>query len=81
MEQQEPDVRPMEDPEGPLETALIKEFLRLRGLESVSVHALREGEATRVLAEASVYAAMKLAEIDSRAHFVHEIHGIVKAGE
>jgi len=81
MKQQEPDVRPMEDPEGPLETALIREFLRLRGLDAGSLEALPKDEATRVLTEASVYAALKLAEIDARAHFIHEINGIVKAGD
>ena len=81
MKQQEPDVRPMEDPEGPLETALIREFLRLRGLDADSLEALPEDEARRVLTDASVYAALKLAEIDSRAHFIHEINGIVKAGD
>jgi hypothetical protein len=65
----------MEDPEGQLETALIEAFLRARGLGSAALRALPEVEAKRVLAEASVYAAVKLAEIDARAHFVHEIHG------
>jgi hypothetical protein len=65
----------MEDPEGQLETALIEEFLRARGLDSAALRALPEVDATRVLTEASVYAAAKLAEIDARAHFVHEIHG------
>jgi hypothetical protein len=32
-------------------------------------------EAKRVLTEASVYAAAKLAEVEARAHFVHDIHG------
>jgi len=65
----------MEDPEGQLETALIEEFLRARGVDLAAVRALPDGEATRVLTEASVYAAAKLAEIEARAHFVHEIHG------
>jgi hypothetical protein len=68
-------VRAMADPEGRLETALIEEFLRARGLDSAVVHALPESEAKRVLTEASVCVAVKLAEIEARAHFVHEIHG------
>jgi hypothetical protein len=71
----EPDARAMEDPEGRLENALIEEFLRARGLDSSALHALPEGEAKRVLTEASVYAATKLAEVEARAHFVHSIHG------
>jgi hypothetical protein len=71
----EPGARAMEDPEGQLETALIEEFFRARGLDSAALRALPEVEAKRVLTEASVYAAAKLAEIEARAHFVHEIHG------
>jgi hypothetical protein len=66
--------RPLEDPEGQLESALIEEFLRSRGLDSVALRALPQDAATRVLTEASVYASTKLAEVESRAHFVHEIH-------
>jgi hypothetical protein len=67
--------RAMEDPEGQLESALIEEFLRARGVDPVALRALSEVEAKRVLTEASVYVAAKLAEIEARAHFVHEIHG------
>ena len=59
---------------GQLEKALIEEFLRARGLDSDAVRALPESEAKRVLTEASVYAAAKLAEVEARANFVHEIH-------
>ena len=65
----------MQDPEGPLETALIEEFLRTRGVDPAALRALSAVEARRVLTEASVYAVAKLAEIEARAHFVHEIHG------
>jgi hypothetical protein len=74
MTAKEPGARAMEDPGGPLEKALIEEFLRARGLDSSALHALPEHEAKRVLTEASVYAAAKLAEVEARAHFVHEIH-------
>jgi hypothetical protein len=75
MKTNELDAHAMEDPEGRLETMLIEEFLRARGLGPATVHALPEVEAKRVLTEASAYAAAKLAEIEARAHFVHEIHG------
>ena len=74
MTTKDPGVHAMEDPEAQLETALIEEFLRARGLDSNALHALPEDEAKHVLAEASVYAAAKLAEVDARAHFVHKIH-------
>jgi hypothetical protein len=67
--------RIMEDPEGPLESALIDEFLRVRGVDSSKLQSLPEEKARHLLAEASVYAATKLAEVEARAHFVHEIHG------
>ena len=65
---------PLADPEGPLESALIDDYLRARGLDSVALHALPKDTAKHMLTDASVYAATKLAEIESRAHFVHEIH-------
>ena len=68
------DTRPSEDPEAPLENAFIDEYLRSRGHDLESVRALPPAEADRLLTEASVYAASKLAEVESRAHFVHEIH-------
>ena len=68
------DVHAMEDPEARLETSLIEEFLRTRGLDSTAVQTLPKDERHRVLTEASTYAAAKLAEIESRAHFVREIH-------
>ena len=74
MTTKETDIRATEDPEARLEQALIEEFLRARGLDSNAVHALPEDEAKRVLTEASVYAGAKLAEVEARAHYVHEIH-------
>ena len=62
------------DAEGRLEQALIEEFLRARGLDSNALRALPADEVKRVLTDASVYAAAKLAEIEARAHFVHDIH-------
>lgn len=65
----------MEDPDAQLENALIDGFLQARGLDRAAVQALPEDEAKRVMTEASVYASAKLAEIESRASFVHKIHG------
>ena len=64
---------PAEDPEAHLESALIEDFLRARGYDSRALKMLPEEQATRLLKEASVYAATKLAEVEARAHFVHEI--------
>ena len=70
----EPETPAMEDPREPLGQALIEEFFRARGIDPAALHALPEAEAKRVLTEASIYASTKLAEIEARAHFVHEIN-------
>ena len=64
----------MEDPEGQLELALIEEFLRSHGHAPREVPALPEDQRRHLLEAASVYAAGRLAEIQARAHYVHEIH-------
>jgi hypothetical protein len=64
-----------EDPQGQLERAFIDEFLRLRGYDRVSLKLLPEQEVMLLMKQASVYASGKLTEVESRAHFVHEIHG------
>ena len=74
MSEQDSNPRPMQDPEGPLEQALIAEFLRVHGHDSQSVERLPEPERRRLLQDASTYAAAKLAEVEARAHFVHELH-------
>jgi hypothetical protein len=75
MTAKESDARPATDPDATLETALIEAFLQTRGLDSAAVRALPHEEATRILTLASVFASDKLAEVESRAQFVHEIHG------
>ena len=66
--------RALDDPEGQLENALIDEFLRSRGLDAQGLRTLSGDEMKRVMTEASAYASARLAEVESRAHFVHEIH-------
>ena len=68
-------LRPMEDPEARLERALVDEFLRARGHDATTLERLPAEERKRLLQEASVHAGAKLAEIDARARFVHELHG------
>ena len=65
----------MEDRVRPLERTLIEEFLRSRGLDQIAVRALPNPEAKRVRTEASQYTAAKLAEVEARAHYLHDIHG------
>lgn len=68
------DVQRIEDPESGLERAFIDEFFRVRGIGAHALSMLPAAEASRLLSEASTYAATKLAEIEARAHFVHELH-------
>ena len=74
MTTKEPETRAMEDPEGRLGEALIEEFFLARGIDPAALQALPGAQAQRLLTEASVYASTKLAEVEARAHFVHEIH-------
>jgi hypothetical protein len=67
-------VQPMEDPEAQLERAFIDEYLKLHGHTLEDVRKLPQPELTALLEAASTYAAGKLAEFESRAHYVHEIH-------
>jgi hypothetical protein len=64
----------MQDPEAQLERALIGEFLQARGYDLRALDALPEDQRKHLLESASVYAAGKLAEIEARARFVHEVH-------
>lgn len=64
----------MTAPLGDLERALIDEYLRAHGFDADRLRELPKAELKRVLTDASVYAATRLAEVESRAHYVHEIH-------
>jgi hypothetical protein len=66
---------PLQPPLGNLERMLIEEFLRVRGLSWEAIDKLTETERHDLLAEASSYASTRLTEIESRSHFVQELHG------
>ena len=66
---------PLQSPLGNLERTLIDEFLRLRGIDREALDKLSEAERHTLLAEASSYASSRLTEIESRSHYVHELHG------
>jgi hypothetical protein len=70
------DTRPMADPEGRLERAFIDDYLRQHGHEPEEVRSMPEEPARALLAAAAIYAAGRLAELEARAHYVHEMqHG------
>lgn len=68
------DVR-MEDPQAALERAFIEQYLRSRGQTLRSLHELPAEQVKALLKDATLYAATRLAEVEARAAYVHEIHG------
>lgn len=62
------------DPFASLELRFIDEYLRLRGHDPETLRARTDPEARRLLTDASTYAATRLTEVESRAHYVHEMH-------
>jgi hypothetical protein len=81
MTRNETDTNRLQPPLGALERTLIDEFLRSRGLDQEAVGKLPEANRHALMAEASTYASSRLTEIESRSHFVHELHGTQGAGE
>jgi hypothetical protein len=61
-------------PFGRLERALIDEFVRARGYDPRDLSGLPEHEREMLLRDASIDASTRLAEVESRSHFVHELH-------
>ena len=64
----------LEDPQAPLERAFIDEFLQERGCSLQTVNQRPPEEGRKLLVQASQYALGRLAEIDARAAYVHDIH-------
>jgi hypothetical protein len=65
----------MVDPNAGLERAMIEEFIRKQGYDPARLQDLPEELRRRVQREASTHAAARLAEMEARAHYVHELHG------
>jgi hypothetical protein len=61
------------DPNGPLESALIEEFLAERGHTLESIDKLAVQERRELLRRAASYATLRLAEIEARAHLVEDL--------
>ena len=67
------------DPTRELERAYIAEFLTRRGHTFDSLRALPAGDAHDLLKAASTYASGRLTEVESRSHYVGEVHGGAEA--
>jgi len=63
-----------EDPLAQLERAFIREFLQARGHTLDSLHQLPTEQAHALLKQASLYASGRLTEVESRAHYMQDIH-------
>ena len=61
-------------PEGALERMYIEQYLRGKGHTLQSLSALPEEEARQLMVEASAFASCRLAEVETRARFVRDIH-------
>ena len=75
MTTKDPDAPALEDQNAHLELALIEQFIRARGIDPARLHELPDDERHQLQKEAAAHAALKLAEMESRAHYVHELHG------
>jgi hypothetical protein len=59
-----------------LEMKYIDEYLREKGFETLELDTLPEQQAARLMAEASRYASLKLAELESRARLRTKIRNV-----
>jgi hypothetical protein len=65
----------VEEPLAELERQLITTYLARSGQDLHALMARDDADARRLLADASRYASVKLSEVESRSHFVRELHG------
>jgi hypothetical protein len=68
------DTLPMQAPLSGLERTLIEEFVRLQGYDPAHLENLPPGQRDTLLRNASLHASARLAEIEARAHYVHDLH-------
>ena len=68
------DVTPLEEPLAELERRLIDEYIRSAGQDPDVVRTKGDAASRQLLIAASTYAATKLTEVESRAHYVRDLH-------
>ena len=70
----DPDVPPLDEPLAELERRLMDEYVRNLGLDPDIVRTGTDATAKKVLTDAAQHAALKLTEVESRAHYVRDLH-------
>ena len=65
---------PIQPPLGQIERSLIDEYIRKQGYDRERLSELPEEKRQQLLRDASLYASSRLSEIESRSHFLDEIH-------
>jgi hypothetical protein len=65
----------LEDKQAELARSFIEERLHSQGYSLKDICQLPEEEAKRIMIDASIYASVKLTEVEDKAHFVRSIHG------
>jgi hypothetical protein len=72
---------PLVEPQAKLERALIDEYLHTHGYDLRTLHELPADRIKSVLRDAAIYSAGKLAEVEARASYLHELHGAAEPSE
>ena len=68
------DVPSVFNPQATLERAFMEEYLALHGESIAGVYRRTDPRAHALLKGAATYAAGRLTEVESRAHYLHDIH-------
>lgn len=64
----------MHDPQEELARHFLESYLHEKGHTWESLRTLPAAEARQIFVDASTYTALKLAEIEDKAHLAHELH-------
>ncbi|MFZ0546894.1 MAG: hypothetical protein WAM60_15715 [Candidatus Promineifilaceae bacterium] len=65
----------VEGPQSTMERMLLEEFLRGKGYELKDLHNLPENQVKELMTEACQYASLRMAQVESSAHFREKIRG------
>jgi hypothetical protein len=74
MANMDPDVPPLHDPLAQLERHLIDDYLLALGHDPAALRQRLDAAARTLLAAASQHAALRLTEVESRAHYIRDLH-------